>query len=34
VLAAMQADGYITAAQAQAANAEPVLDRGLGRPGC
>ena len=34
VLAAMQADGYVTAAQAQAANAEPVLDRGLGRPGC
>jgi len=34
VLAAMQADGYITAAQAQAANAEQVLDRGLGRPGC
>ena len=34
VLAAMQADHYITAAQAAAANAEPVLDRGPDRPGC
>jgi membrane peptidoglycan carboxypeptidase len=34
VLAAMQADHYITAAQARTANAEPVLDRGPGRPGC
>lgn len=34
VLRAMQNDHFITAAQAQAANAEPVLDRGLGRPGC
>src|SRR5436309_2600930 len=34
VLAAMVADHYITAAQAQTANAEPVLDRGPGRPGC
>jgi len=34
VLAAMVSDHYITPAQAQAANAEPVLDRGPGRPGC
>jgi penicillin-binding protein 1A len=34
VLQAMENDHYITAAQAQAANAEPVLDRGPGRPGC
>jgi membrane peptidoglycan carboxypeptidase len=34
VLSAMQADHYITAAQAAAANAEPVLDRGPDRPGC
>ncbi|HET7419548.1 MAG TPA: biosynthetic peptidoglycan transglycosylase [Candidatus Dormibacteraeota bacterium] len=34
VLQAMQNDHYISAAQAQAANAEPVLDRGPGRPGC
>jgi membrane peptidoglycan carboxypeptidase len=34
VLAAMVADHYVTSAQAQAANAEPVLDRGPGRPGC
>ena len=34
VLAAMQADHYISAAQAAAANAEPVLDRGPDRPGC
>ena len=34
VLQAMRNDHYITAAQAQAANAEPVLDRGPGRPGC
>ena len=34
VLAAMVADHYITAAQAQTANAEPVLDRGPDRPGC
>ena len=34
VLAAMVADHYITAAQAATANAEPVLDRGPGRPGC
>jgi membrane peptidoglycan carboxypeptidase len=34
VLAAMVADHYITRAQAQAANAEPVLDRGPARPGC
>src|SRR5437899_5530462 len=34
VLAAMVADHYITAAQAQTANAEPVVDRGPGRPGC
>lgn len=34
VLQAMQNDHHITAAEAQAANAEPVLDRGPGRPGC
>jgi membrane peptidoglycan carboxypeptidase len=34
VLAAMVSDHYITAAQAHTANAEPVLDRGPGRPGC
>lgn len=34
VLQAMVNDHYISAAQAQAANAEPVLDRGPGRPGC
>ncbi len=34
VLAAMQADHYISSAQAAAANAEPVLDRGPDRPGC
>jgi membrane peptidoglycan carboxypeptidase len=34
VLQAMVNDHYISAAQADAANAEPVLDRGPGRPGC
>ena len=34
VLAQMVVDRYVTAAQAQTANAEPVLDRGPGRPGC
>lgn len=34
VLAAMRADHYISAQQAAAANAEPVLDRGPDRPGC
>jgi membrane peptidoglycan carboxypeptidase len=34
VLAAMVADHYITPAEAQSANAEPVLDRGPDRPGC
>lgn len=34
VLQAMQNDRYITAGQAREANAEPVLDRGPGRPGC
>jgi len=34
VLAQMVADHYITAAQAQTANAEPVLERGPDRPGC
>ena len=34
VLAAMVADHYITTAQARTAQAEPVLDRGPGRPGC
>lgn len=34
VLQAMQNHHYVTGAQAQAANAEPVLDRGPGRPGC
>ena len=34
VLAQMVADHYVTAAQARSASAEPVLDRGPGRPGC
>jgi membrane peptidoglycan carboxypeptidase len=34
VLDSMRADGYITAAQAATANAEPVMARGPGRPGC
>lgn len=34
VLSAMSTDGYINHAQAQAANAEPVLSRGPDRPGC
>src|SRR3989454_258122 len=34
VLAAMVADHYITPAEGQTANSEPVLDRGPGRPGC
>ena len=34
VLAQMVANHYVTAEQAQAANAEPVLDRGPDRPGC
>lgn len=34
VLAAMQADHYISAQQAASANADPVLDRGPDRPGC
>lgn len=34
VLAQMVANHYVTAAQAGAANAEPVLDRGPDRPGC
>lgn len=34
VLAAMRSDGFITQAQAKAANLEPVLDRGPNRPGC
>jgi membrane peptidoglycan carboxypeptidase len=34
VLAAMVADGYITASQAGAANAEPVMAPGSGRPDC
>ena len=34
VLSAMVADHYVSAAQAQAARAEPVLDRGPDRPGC
>ena len=34
VLTAMVNDHYISAAQAETANAEPVLDRGPGRPGC
>jgi membrane peptidoglycan carboxypeptidase len=34
VLASMVSDHYITRAQAVAANAEPVLDRGPDRPGC
>jgi penicillin-binding protein 1A len=34
VLQSMVNDRYITAAQAHAAGAEPVLDRGPGRPGC
>jgi len=34
VLAAMWSDGFITQAQAMAANLEPILDRGPNRPGC
>jgi membrane peptidoglycan carboxypeptidase len=34
VLAQMVVDHYVTAAQAVTANAEPVLERGPGRPGC
>ena len=34
VLAQMVADHYVSAADARAANAEPVLDRGPDRPGC
>jgi membrane peptidoglycan carboxypeptidase len=34
VLAQMVADHYVSAAQAQTANAEPVLARGPDRPGC
>jgi membrane peptidoglycan carboxypeptidase len=34
VLASMVSDRHITTAQAQTANAEPVLDRGPDRPGC
>lgn len=34
VLAQMVADHYVTASQAHSANTEPVLDRGLDRPGC
>ena len=34
VLTAMRNDHFISAAQAREANAEPVLDRGPGRPGC
>ena len=34
VLAQMVADHYVTRDQAQAASAEPVLDRGPDRPGC
>ncbi len=34
VLAAMVSNRFITSAQAQTANGEPVLDRGPGRPGC
>jgi membrane peptidoglycan carboxypeptidase len=34
VLASMVSDHYVSLAQAQSANAEPVLDRGPGRPGC
>lgn len=34
VLQSMLNNHFITAAQARAANAEPVLDRGPGRPGC
>jgi len=34
VLAAMVSERFITAQQAQTAEAEPVLDRGPGRPGC
>jgi penicillin-binding protein 1A len=34
VLAQMVADHYVTTAQAQTANAEPVLERGPDRPGC
>jgi membrane peptidoglycan carboxypeptidase len=34
VLSAMVADKYVSAVEAAAANAEPVLDRGPNRPGC
>jgi membrane peptidoglycan carboxypeptidase len=34
VLAQMVADHYVSAADAQAANAEPVVERGPDRPGC
>ena len=34
VLAAMVADRHVSLADAQAANSEPVLDRGPDRPGC
>jgi membrane peptidoglycan carboxypeptidase len=34
VLAQMVVDHYVTPAQAQTANAEPVLERGPDRPGC
>ena len=34
VLAAMVSERFITADQARSAEAEPVLDRGPGRPGC
>jgi membrane peptidoglycan carboxypeptidase len=34
VLAQMVADHYVSAAQAQAANEEPILERGPDRPGC
>lgn len=34
VISAMLADHYITTVDAQSADAEPVLDRGPGRPGC
>ncbi len=34
VLAAMVSERLITAEQARTAEAEPVLDRGPGRPGC
>jgi membrane peptidoglycan carboxypeptidase len=34
VLAQMVADHYVSATQARAANAEPILALGPGRPGC